>query len=303
MSIRVSIVVPTWNRRDTLAHVLPTLLSQSCGPSACEILVCTRESTDGTAELISSFGAPNLELVHAEAPGRSGARNAGIRRARGPLVLFTDADILADPRLVENHLAAHERHGRCAVVGWEVQVDSLVQHREMAQHPERRTELHRPTTHRLSWLFFLTGNASVPRDAVEKAGGFDDSFTGYGHEDLELGYRLQRAGLPIIYYPAAVNYHWHPHSLDERRAKMRLAGSSTIRFYQKHRDWRILARLGVNPFSLAWHGLLAEHGPVMQRLRALAPTSRACRAIVLQHAYLTGVKEARAAAQGGGVTS
>jgi len=301
MAIRVSLVVPTWNRRETLEHVLPTLAQQTFDPAEYEILLCDAGSTDGTRELVDKLKPANLTLLTLPNLGRASARNAGIRWAQGEIVLFSDADILADPRLIDEHLRAHERHANAAIVGWEVQVGSLDEYRRAAAEPAARSRLHRPRERPLSWLFFLTGNASVRREDLVSAGLFDETFTAYGHEDLELGYRLERRGLRIVYSPVAVSYHWHPESLDERCAKKRLSGEATIRFYRKHRDWHILAKLGVNPFSLGWHAVLPEQGRVMRACRARAVQSRACRAMVLEHAYLSGVRAAMADRRHGGL--
>ncbi len=287
----VSAVVPTRNRRETLEHVLPTLAAQSVSPETYEILLCDTGSSDGTDDLVARLAIPNLTFVRVEGE-RAGARNAGIRLARGAIVLFTDADILADARLVEEHVRAHELHTRTAVVGWESRVESLTDYGDVVAAPERRHRLHRPRVHRLPWYFFLTGNASVERDLLVRAGGFDEAFTTYGHEDLELGYRLHRMGVAIVYHPAAVNYHWHPETFETRCEKMELAGRATVRFYRKHRDWRILLRMGVNPVSLGLHVLLPAGGRVMRACRARAAASAACREIALQHAYLCGVKAA-----------
>ncbi len=294
MPIHVSVVVPTLNRRSALEHVLPTLACQSFDRNNYEILLCDAGSTDGTRELTDSLRIPNLDLVAVTHSGRAAARNAGIRRSQGRIVLFSDADILADPHLIEEHVRTHERYERAAVVGWEVQVASLDEYRRAETDPAARSRLHPPRERPISWLFFLTGNASVRRDALVEAGMFDESFTAYGHEDLELGYRLQRRGTRIVYQPRAVSYHWHPETVDNRAAKKRLSGAATIRFYRKHRDWRILARLGVNPLSLGWQALLPENGRIIRALTARAPRSRLCRAIVLEHAYLSGVREAMA---------
>jgi GT2 family glycosyltransferase len=290
----ISLIVPTRNRRETLAHVLPTLARQTADPATYEILLCDYQSADGTRDLVAESSVPHVRLLQADRPGRSAGRNAGLAAARGRFVLFTDADILADAGLVEEHLRAHDRFPGSAIVGCEVRIDSLDEHRDVAANPSRRRHPHGAARRRLPWWFFVTGNASVEREAVVRVGGFDESFSGYGHEDLELGYRLARAGLPIRYHAAAVDYHWHPEPLDDRAAKMRLAGRSTIRFYRKHRDWRILARMGVNPFSLAWHRVLRPDGRTLGACRARAERSPLCRAIVLEHAYLTGVTEALA---------
>lgn len=292
MNPTVSVVVPTLNRCDTLAHVLPTLAAQTVAADAFEILLCDTGSTDGTKALVARLGIPNLTLVEIEHGERSVARNAGIRRARGAIVLFTDADILADTRLVEEHVRAHAAHPGAAIVGWESRVASLEQYRQVAAAPERRHRLHAPRVRRLPWMFFLTGNASAARDVLLRVGSFDETFTGYGHEDLDLGYRLRRMGVPIVYQPAAINYHWHPESFAVRCSKMELAGRATVRFYRKHRDWRILLRLGVNPISLGLHALLPSSGRIVRACAARADDSAVCREIALQHRYLTGVKAA-----------
>ena len=288
----VSVVVPTLNRCATLEHVLPALAAQTIAPEAYEILLCDTGSSDGTHDLVCRLAIPNLTVVPVDGGERAGARNAGIRVARGPIVLFTDADILADSRLVEEHVRAHELYTRSAVVGWESRVESLAEYCDVAAAPERRHRLHRPRARRLPWYFFLTGNASVERDLLVQAGGFDETFTGYGHEDLDLGYRLDRMGAAIVYHAAAVNYHWHPETFTTRCGKMELAGRATVRLFRKHRDWRILLRMGVNPLSLGLHALVPSGGRILGACEARGGSSAPCRAIALQHAYLCGVKAA-----------
>lgn len=296
MTMAVSVVMPTYNRWDTLREVLPTIARQTMPSDSYEILVCDSGSTDGTEEGVASMGIPNLRFLKGENRGRSGARNLGIRHAAGEIVLFTDADILADERLVEEHALSHEREPGIAVVGCEVQVDSLDEYRLAVSDRAARRHMHSGGPKHLKWLFFLTGNASAPRKALLDAGLFDESFTGYGHEDLELGYRLQRRlGMKIRYNPSAVNYHWHPTPFEERCEKMRLAGISTVRFYVKHGDPMINLLMGVNPLSMVMHSLVPPDGRLMRRLVRSAVRPGFSREIVLQHHYLTGVKTALAA--------
>src|SRR5215469_9984201 len=191
--IEISVVIPTYNRLDTLRHVIPTLLEQDVPRDSYELLVCDSNSSDGTAEFLASASAEHGNVRHLPGAysGRAAARNAGIAAARGEIVLFNDSDILASPDLLSAHLRRHREPARVAVVGWEVQVRDLEDYAFKRDHPDARGHLHPPSRKRLSWLYFLTGNASVPRADLQRVGGFDESFTGYGHEDLELGYRLQ----------------------------------------------------------------------------------------------------------------
>lgn len=298
----LSVVIPTYNRLDTLVHVLPTLLAQDLAPSEYELLVCDSNSNDGTAELLAGVAAEHSNVRHISGAfgGRAAARNAGIDAARGEIVLFNDADILASPDLLSTHLRRHRERRGIAVVGLEVQVKDLDEYVYKRDHPQARGHLHPPSRKRLSWLYFLTGNASVRRGDLLRAGCFDEDFTGYGHEDLELGYRLRRLGVEIVYEPRAVNYHCQDVSHGDQKTKMRLAGRSTARFYSKHPDFAVMLNLGMTPVSLGLHSALTRMPHVLGYFDRLAARSRLARALVLQYYYVSGIKEAREQLYDGG---
>ncbi len=304
--MQISVVIPTYNRIDTLREVLPTLLAQTIESRAYEIIVADSESTDGTAEFVQGL-SQTLEpgrLSYRPGPysGRAAARNAGIAMASAPIVLFTDADIFASPDLLECHLRVHAAAGpNAAVVGCELQVSSIDEYCAQRDHPELRRPLHPMGRTRVSWLYFLTGNASVRRADLEAVGGFDESFTGYGHEDLELGYRLEKRGVELRYEARAVNYHWHPVPFEEQIGRSELAGVSTVRFYRKHPDVEVMAKLGMTPVSLALHSLLHAATPIrsaIERAGASEPSPRKntwpyiARQIAYQYHYVSGVKRA-----------
>ena len=90
---RLSVVIPTVGR-PTLERVLDRLR----GPDV-EVLVVA----DARA------GAVPQASLRATEPGAAGARNAGWRAARAPVVLFTDDDVLPAADLVARHLALHQR--------------------------------------------------------------------------------------------------------------------------------------------------------------------------------------------------
>jgi len=290
----LSVVIPTYNRLDTLSNVVPTLLAQDLPGDRFELLVCDSNSTDGTAEYLATVAAqhPNVRHLPGAYSGRAAARNAGIRNAEGGVVLFNDSDILASPDLLSTHLARHRERAGIAVVGWEVQVKDLDDYAYKRDHPDARGHLHPPDRKRLPWLYFLTGNASVPRETLLEVGGFDESFTGYGHEDLELGYRLEQAGLEIVYEPKAVNYHCQDIPHDDQKEKMKLAGRSTVRFYRKHPDFAVKLNLGMTPVSLGLHSVLTRVPILLGYFDARAGSSKFARDLVQQYYYVSGIKEA-----------
>lgn len=288
----ISVVIPTFNRREALEVVLPLLAKQTLPADQYELLLCDSGSTDGTIELVAELAIPNLRhILPAENRGRSGARNAGIRAATGELVLFTDADIIPSANLLAEHLRLHRASPHSSVVGLEIQVDTVAEYEAVRDNPyDKGRHMHGKTDKKMSWLFFLTGNASAPRQALLDVGLFDENFTVYGHEDLELGYRLQQAGYPIWYNAAAVNYHWHPVGFEERCDKMRHSGLATKRFYDKHRDRLILLRLGVNPVTLALHGLAHGTAGWRAKLRTKSMQTGFGRELTLQYHYLCGYR-------------
>lgn len=294
-SLRISVVIPTYNRLDTLHYVIPALLAQDVGAEQFEIIVADSHSNDGTAEYLAQLTAAAPQLRHLPGPytGRSSARNAGIGAARAPLVLFTDADIIAAPDLLARHLARHARPGGPrAVVGLEIQVTSYDDYLRKSKHRSLRDELHPRSRKTLDWLYFLTGNASAPRVELDRVGRFDEDFTGYGHEDLELGYRLKHAGVALEYEPLAVNYHWHPVPFDQQQGRMELAGRSTVRFYRKHPTLGVQAKLGMTPLSLALHDVVDRAPALKSWIEKNAAKPGFARTLSFQYHYLTGVKAA-----------
>ncbi|MGD0052992.1 MAG: glycosyltransferase [Vulcanimicrobiaceae bacterium] len=293
-SPRLSVVVPTYNRIDTLRLMIPALIAQDRPRGEFEVLVADSNSTDGTAAYLAEVAREHPFVRHLPGPysGRAGARNAGIAAARGEIVLFTDSDILAAPDLLSRHLAHHDAPGSRAVVGMEVQVDTYEDYLRKRDDAALRRPLHGEHPKRLSWLYFLTGNASVPKRELDRVGRFDEDFTGYGHEDLELGYRLQHAGVAIVYEPRAVNYHYQYVPWDEQQRKYELAGRSTVRFFRKHPDWDVRLRLGMTPVSLGLHALVDALPPLRDWFERGANRPGVARTLSYQYHYLTGVKAA-----------
>ena len=290
----ISVVIPTYNRLDTLKFVVPALLDQDLPLEQYEIVVGDSNSTDGTREYLARVAEefPNVRHVPGAYGGRAAARNAGIRAAQGDVILFNDSDIVPADDLLYRHLVRHRTRRKIAVVGWEVQVKSYEDYLSKRAHPELRGALHPSSRKKLGWLYFLTGNASVRREDLLRVGCFDESFTGYGHEDLELGFRLQRAGVPIVYEPRAVNYHWQHIPWDEQQRKYEQAGRSTVRFYRKHPVWDVKLRLGMTPLSLGLHGVVERVVPLRAWIENGAAQPGFARTLSYQYHYLTGVKAA-----------
>jgi glycosyltransferase involved in cell wall biosynthesis len=116
---KVSIVVPVYNVKDYLVKCVDSLLGQTVEDF--EILLVDDGSTDGCAELCDRLTErdPRIRVIHQENKGLGGARNTGIREAKGEWLLLEDSDDWIEPQVLEKTLEAGEReHADMVVFGF-----------------------------------------------------------------------------------------------------------------------------------------------------------------------------------------
>jgi len=99
----VSVVIPVYNGERYLAEAIESVLHQSYQPL--ELIVVDDGSTDGSAAVAQRYG-PRLQYHHQPNAGYCGARNAGLRLARGDVFAHLDADDLWPPDSLASRLAA-----------------------------------------------------------------------------------------------------------------------------------------------------------------------------------------------------
>lgn len=106
----VSVVIPVYNGASTLARALDSVLAQSF--SDYRILLVDDCSTDDTVALAASYRDPRITIIRHETNlGAAAARNTAIRRSRGSMVAFLDADDAWHPQKLEKQVAFLQRSG------------------------------------------------------------------------------------------------------------------------------------------------------------------------------------------------
>jgi GT2 family glycosyltransferase len=205
---RVSVVIPTYRRRVSVERALDALRRQTFPAEQFETVVSIDGSEDGTRESVATFRAPYaLHGIWRPNGGRAAACNAGIRAARGALIVLLDDDMEPEPLLLESHVRAHPpgtRRGVLGAVPVAVEPGSPPVVRFIADRFDRHLQKLARPEHKIGIRDFYTGNFSIDRDLLLEVGLFDENFKIYGNEDGELSIRLLEAGVELTYCSGAV---------------------------------------------------------------------------------------------------
>jgi GT2 family glycosyltransferase/peptidoglycan/xylan/chitin deacetylase (PgdA/CDA1 family) len=210
---RFSVVVPTYERRETVMRSVLALQDQELRDF--EVVVAVDGSSDGTAAALRAL-SPSFPLRVLEQPnqGRAAAVNAGAAAAGGDVLLILDDDMSADRRLLAEHDRSH-REGADVVMG-DIPLDPSSPRNLLSWGvgwwARARCERLSSGEEEIGIADLLTGQMSISREAFEEIGGFDVGFTReglFGGEDLDLGYRLQKAGRKVVFNPRAISFQYY----------------------------------------------------------------------------------------------
>lgn len=276
--MKLSIIIPTYNRKETLKTTLLSLKGQTFKDF--EVVVADDGSTDGTQEMIRTLGL-SYPIKHAwqKNSGRSAARNMGLEKAEGEIILFIDDHIIADKRLAEEHVKYHDKYDAAVVRGRVEFIENA------ADAPKETDYIDEGSIKPRAWeqqpfRTFITNNISIKKKALLSVFGFDEDFKEYGLQDAEMGYRLKTAGYNFKFNPNAAGYifgvGW---TYEERCNRRRQVGRSSVLFYKKHPSFLVKINLSVHIVTL-----------MVQRILSLIENSLPKRFLMLYN-FSSGIKE------------
>ncbi|GAA2868679.1 hypothetical protein Acy02nite_83850 [Actinoplanes cyaneus] len=216
-------VIPTYNRQGMLRETLRNLARQTIPADEFEVVVADDGSSDDTRAVVEE-ASRQLRIKYHYQPDEGYrvalARNSGARLASAPILVFLDTGVYVGPGFLAAHLAAHAGSDRLVVLGYtwgydfeNEPVDGLAEaiaeslpevvverFRDKRPFSDARHAAYAKTDFDLSrmvapWVLLWSLNFSVPAEDYWLVDGFDDGMSGWGLEDVELGFRLFRAGL------------------------------------------------------------------------------------------------------------
>jgi GT2 family glycosyltransferase len=228
MKTSLSVVVPSFRRRDELDRCLDDLAAQVDPPSL-EIVVVLQAFPPGAAESVRERFAGRLNLRIAEFTeglGTGGARNEGLRMSSGEIVAFLDDDVRLPPRWSR---ALVDCYADPTVGGAGGFVDHPGHYGPLRNTAYRLLGItsnrfkidwggfnvgpafNPPGVHKAEWLG--GGNMSFRRDVIIAVGGFDEALGAFWHEDADVTHRVMKAGWKVVcsdqlavdHFPSLVN--------------------------------------------------------------------------------------------------
>jgi glycosyltransferase involved in cell wall biosynthesis len=234
----VSVVVPAYNQ----AHYLPEALQSILAQSYCdyEIIVVDDASTDATKDVMQQYG-DNVRYVYQENQGLAGARNTGIRLARGAYVALLDSDDVWLPCFLQEMMAAVNRDAAATAYYCRAQcmdAEGLLLPQILSVQLPAPDQLYQAL---LRANFIVPSTVILHRSSATTAGLFDPNFRRL--QDWEFWLRLLRAGHRFIGVDQClVHYRLHDSSLSTdptggAKAALALAEKHFGPDHGEPRDW------------------------------------------------------------------
>ncbi len=198
MTRELSVIVPTWGRSAKLQTLLSGIASTASDHDALEVIVVVdgRDETplEAASVLPQKIRFVGLTKDHA---GPAAARNLAIEHAQGDWLLFYNDDARVDEQTIPSHLKRIRQRPDSteALMGRVDWLDELIDSPWRVLLAESSMLFfweHMTSGGTYGFRHFWTINLSVRRDQVRRVGGFNERFRSAIHEDIELGWRLQR---------------------------------------------------------------------------------------------------------------
>jgi glycosyltransferase involved in cell wall biosynthesis/wyosine [tRNA(Phe)-imidazoG37] synthetase (radical SAM superfamily) len=259
----LSVIICTFNRVHYLEMVFESLLRQTLDTGNYELIVINDGSSDDTEDVVAKYQKRlPISYYYQENSGLAVAKNHGIENAKGDIVFFFDDDDIAAPSLLEEHLKSHAKYpaANYAVLNYTTWAPHLPVTSLMKFITEVGCYLfcYPRITHGdvLDYTYFWGGRSSCKRSFLNEHGVFNPVFR-FGCEDIELGYRLSKHGLKVVYNAQAVSQMMRPINLDDFLNRLYKQGRSQYVFSNMYNEQEVKEWCEVSGFEKEWQ----ENGP------------------------------------------
>ncbi len=241
----ISVVIATYNRATQLQRCLRAIEALTY-PLACfELIVVDDGSPDTTWQVLETFGREThlrFTRLRQANGGPGAARNAGIKKASGEFIAFTDDDCTPDPNWLQAYVAGF-KDAKIGGLGGPIRDISI-------NTVSRYLGLHHVVTSHFAGTeippFLVTANACYRRQCLAEAGGFDEQLKHPGGEDPDLSWRVLKLGYRLDFCPEAGIQHHHKTGVREFARSYYYYGQGYRYVQQKHQLPPVVGSLARN---------------------------------------------------------
>lgn len=187
-SLTVSIIIPVYNGGEKFRRCLSSVAA--CTPPPKEVIVVADGDTDGSWRVAEEYKTRVLRITTPGGPAR--ARNLGAREAKGDILFFVDADVTVPQDAISQVAGAFQNGPDIAAIfgsydDTPFETNFLSQYKNLFHHYVHQNAKEEAST-------FWAACGAIRREVFSATGGFDETYRRPSIEDIELGYRLRRAG-------------------------------------------------------------------------------------------------------------
>jgi glycosyltransferase involved in cell wall biosynthesis len=273
--IPLSVVICTYNRASYLEPALNSLTAQTLPTDRYEIVIIDDGSSDSTKEVVGRFDRKlPVKYFYQENAGLAAAKNLGIDRSKGDILFFFDDDDVASPRLLEEHMRSHGKYpgDNYAVLNYTTWAPGLTVTALMKFIAEIGCYLFSYPRIKngdiVDYTYFWGGRSSCKRSFLDQNGKFDPIFR-FGCEDIELGYRLSKKGLRVVYNARAISYMARAVDLEGFLKRLVQQGRSQYYFSSLYDDPQVAAWCEVMHADQEWEMIMPVYDRASRAALAL----------------------------------
>ncbi|MCD6369454.1 MAG: glycosyltransferase [Thermoproteales archaeon] len=232
----VSVIIPAKNGGQLLYNLVYTLLKkQTLTPS--EVIIVYDGVLDEYIEKILEMGGK--VIFSGERKGANRARNIGVEEAKGQILVFTDEDCIPSSTWIEkiveemNQLNVEAVAGSTFMANPQFFFSRYLDESVLTSSPKYSKRIILKNDYPPG-VVIATCNFAVRRDAWKRVKGFDEEYKWYGSDDMDLGFKLLKAGYRIACSPKPIVYHFHRTALTKILKRYFQYGQGFAIYSKKH---------------------------------------------------------------------
>ncbi|MDO4916752.1 MAG: glycosyltransferase [Rothia sp. (in: high G+C Gram-positive bacteria)] len=235
---KAAIIIPTRGGASKLHFPLSALENQS--EKDFQVIVVCDGDIDGSEQVVNLYrerGILNItSIVFPENQGRSKALNAGHLAADAHVLIRCDDDLEPQEDFVAQHVQYHSGEQEVGVIGLvrNIYPDNAYA-RAYGYYRDKKFREEAYSSEKNKYWNFWNANASLTTKMFNLVGGYDESYRLYGWEDVDMGYKMYKAGAEIILAPELEsNHHIAATTTAGRAIRALYSGAARSTFVKKH---------------------------------------------------------------------